>query len=75
MPKHDLSTAQVGDIVTRLLMGRVPMDLYISELTEDIVKCGDWTFNRHTGYEIDEDLSISASRLIRHIPKAPNTEA
>jgi hypothetical protein len=66
MPKHDLSTAQVGDIVTRLLMGRVPMD---------IVKCGDWTFNRHTGYEIDEDLSISASRLIRHIPKAPNTEA
>jgi len=42
--------------VTRMLAGTIPMELTVTELTDDIITCGAWTFCRHTGAEIDEDL-------------------
>jgi hypothetical protein len=46
----------VGKVVTRWLAGEIPMDLTITELTDDRIICGDWTFHRTTGAEIDEYL-------------------
>ncbi len=46
----------VGKTVTRWLAGELPMDLTITEVTDDRIICGDWTFHRTTGAEIDEYL-------------------
>lgn len=47
---------KVGDTVTRMLAGKVPMHLRITEITDNLIVCGDWRFDRVTGAEIDEDL-------------------
>ena len=46
----------VGKVVTRWLAGKMPMDMKITEVTDDLIVCGDWTFHRITGAEIDEYL-------------------
>lgn len=51
-----LEALKVGDVVTRMLAGKIPMKLRITEVTETVIKCGAWTFHRKTGFEIDEDL-------------------
>ncbi len=50
-----LQALKSGDIVHRNLGGSL-MRLKVSEVTPDLVICGDWTFCRHTGAEIDEEL-------------------
>ena len=62
-PPPRLENAQVGDTAHRMLAGVVPMDLRITELTDKLIICGPWAFNRLTGAEIDEELSISPSHL------------
>jgi hypothetical protein len=47
---------KVGDKVTRMLVGTLPMELVVTEVTDDRIKCGDWEFDRTYGYEIDEEL-------------------
>ena len=57
---------KVGDKVTRMLAGTVPMELLVVEVLDDKVKCDTpehfikdgqyWEFDRDTGTEIDEDL-------------------
>ncbi len=46
----------VGKVVTRWLAGSAPMDFTITEVTDDRIICGDWTFDRTTGAEIDDYL-------------------
>lgn len=47
---------KLGDTVVRMLAGAIPMKLVVSEVTEDIITCGDYTFDRKTGAEIDDEL-------------------
>ena len=57
---------KIGDKLTRLLAGIVPMEVIVGEITETEFKVssGDgiipvehgWTFDRKTGAEIDHDL-------------------
>ena len=47
---------KVGDLVTRWLAGTIPMTLRVTGISHAIVECADWTFDRATGAEIDEDL-------------------
>lgn len=51
-----LKSIKAGDQVVRLLAGEIPMTLRVTDVTDDIIACGSWTFNRATGGEIDEDL-------------------
>lgn len=44
-----------GDTVTRILVG-MPMELKVTEVTDELIICGPWKFSRRTGAEIDEDL-------------------
>lgn len=46
---------KVGDAVTRMLAGVVEMDLVVTEVTETTIVCGDWTFDRETLVEIDDE--------------------
>ncbi len=54
----------VGKVATRWLAGKIPMDLKITEVTDGLVICGDWTFDRITGAEIDEYLGWGPPPLI-----------
>jgi hypothetical protein len=47
---------KIGDKVTRMLAGTVPMELLVTAVTDDTIVCGAWTFDRVTGVEIDEEL-------------------
>jgi hypothetical protein len=54
MNKFD--TLKVGDVVTRMLAGVIPMELKVTELKDDLIICGAWKFSKNNGAEIDEDL-------------------
>lgn len=49
---------KIGDEVIRLLAGTIPMWLKITDLTDNSIKCGAWTFDRDYGYEIDESIGF-----------------
>ena len=54
-----LQDIKPGDIVLRMIGGTIPMELKVTEVTDDIISCGGrngWNFNRTTGGEVDEDL-------------------
>ncbi len=51
-----LDKMTVGDTITRMLAGVVPMKLKITEITPKHIVCGAWKFHRITGAEVDEDL-------------------
>lgn len=53
-----------GDTITRMLAGVIPMDLNVTEITEDRIVCGPWAFDRKTGWEIDEELDHPASYIL-----------
>ena len=60
---HDFRNVKVGDVVTRMLGGVVPMKLTVTSVTEELIWCGPesgqaqgWSFDRITGTEVDEDL-------------------
>lgn len=49
-----------GDQVTRLICGTMPMELKVTKVDDKLIHCGDWTFDRVTGGEVDEDLGWTA---------------
>ena len=56
---------KIGDKVTRLLAGIIPMELQVTDVTNNRIICGSWEFDRDSGIEIDEYISIPVSHLIR----------
>jgi hypothetical protein len=56
--------AKVGDTVTRMLAGVVEMKLLVTDVTDTIIICGAWTFDRETGAEIDHDLGWGAPPMM-----------
>jgi hypothetical protein len=54
---------KVGDTVTRLIAGIVRTELMVTEVTPDRVVCGNRTFDRATGAELDDELGWGAPPL------------
>ena len=55
--KFNLSEIKAGDIVLRLLAGKVPVKLKVTAVTDSIINCGGgdgWNFSRLTGAEEDD---------------------
>lgn len=48
---------KVGDEVTRMLAGTIPMPLRVTAVDQHLIHCGPWTFDRATGVEEDSDLN------------------
>ncbi len=46
----------VGDTVTRMLCGTISIKLTVTSITDDLIVCDLWEFDRATGIEIDEYL-------------------
>jgi hypothetical protein len=60
-PTHDFSHIKVGDYVTRMLAGTVPMKVRVSIITDDLIISGPdeesgYCFDRKTGAEVDKQL-------------------
>ncbi len=51
-----LEDIQVGGKVVRHIAGVIPMWLRVTRVTGSVIECSDWTFDRATGAEIDDDL-------------------
>ena len=49
---------KVGDKVTRMLAGTLPMVLEVTSIEGDVIYCGLWKFCAKTGAEIDEDMDF-----------------
>lgn len=45
-----------GDLVIRMLGGQVPMELKVTEVSENYIHCGDWKFDKEHGIEFDKAL-------------------
>ena len=69
LSKEVLHNIKKGDVIERMLGFAIPMNLVVQEVTEDIIDCG-WTFDRHTGMEIDEDIPV----VVSYISKVLNEE-
>jgi hypothetical protein len=53
---YDYANLKVGDEVIRWLAGTIPMKMKVTALTNDVITCEWWTFDRKTGVEIDDDI-------------------
>ena len=56
---------KIGDKVTRMLAGRIPMELPVTDVTDSRIVCGWWEFDRDSGIEIDDEISVPVSHLVR----------
>lgn len=54
------SEIKVGDSVTRMIAGSVPMVLKVTEV-DDFIHCGPWKFSKETGAEIDDEIGWDES--------------
>jgi len=55
---------KIGDVVTRMFMGDIPMVLKVTDITDSRIICGPWEFDKITGYEIDDEIDCKVSRII-----------
>ena len=54
---------KVGDKITRMLAGGVPMmECTVSEIDDKFIHCGAWKFDKKTGAEVDEYLGWGVVR-------------
>lgn len=64
LSKEILYSIKKGDVIERMLAFCIPVYLVVQEVTEDIIDAG-WTFDRHTGLEIDKDIPTTVSYIRR----------
>lgn len=62
--KEELLNIKKGDVLERMLAFSIPVYIIVQKVTEDVIDAG-WTFNRHTGLEIDDDISTTVSYIRR----------
>lgn len=63
---------KVGDVVTRLLAGKIPMKMLVTHVDTKTMTCGGgWMFDRETGWEEDSDLGwgVDFGRTGSHLIK------
>ncbi len=65
-----LEGIEVGDEVIRLLGGEIPMPLTVDKVTDALIICGPWEFDKKTGAEIDEELGWNTSQTGSYLIRA-----
>lgn len=53
---------QKGDTVIRWMGGEMFLPLKVTDVDEKLIRCGDWTFSRENGAEIDPELGWDETR-------------
>ena len=55
---------EIGDIVTRALLGSTFMKIKITDITDSRIICGPWEFDKITLEEIDDEIDCKVSCII-----------
>jgi len=66
LTKEQYHSIKKGDVIERMLGFVIPMQLIVQSVTDDIIDCG-YIFDRNTGLEIDENISVTVSYISRII--------
>jgi hypothetical protein len=69
-----LSNVKVGDEVIRLLSGVIPMELFVTEVTDELIICGPWKFRKDTGGEVDEIMGWDGITMTGSVLSFPEGE-
>lgn len=51
-----MMVVKVGDKVTRIFGGEIAFELLVTAITDDLIVCGSWEFDKRSGYEVDDEL-------------------
>lgn len=62
---EEYQSIKVGDIIERMLGFAIPIYVIVSEITDNLIICGPWTFDRKTGIEVDDDIPSTVSYIRR----------
>lgn len=62
LTKEQYHSIKAGDVIERMLGFSIPMYLVVQDVTDERIECG-WVFDRNTGLEIDEDISVTVSYI------------
>lgn len=57
-----LENLRVGGVVVRMLAGTLLMKLQVSGITDELIICSAWQFDKATGAKINEELGWGPSR-------------
>lgn len=65
LTKEQYNSIKAGDVIERMLGFCIPVYLVVSKVDDKMIYTGDegWTFDRNTGLEIDEDISVTVSYI------------
>jgi hypothetical protein len=63
LTKEAYHSIKKGDVIVRMLAFCMPDKLIVNEVTENVITAGWWEFDRNTGVEIDEDISVPVSYI------------
>lgn len=66
---------RVGDVVVRMLAGTLPMKLQVLDITDQLIVCSAWQFDRATGAEIDEELGWGPPPLMTGAISTPHKQS
>jgi hypothetical protein len=66
---NEYHSIKVGDVIVRMIAFCLPDQLIVNEVTANRIKAGLWEFDRNTGIEIDEEISVPVSYISRIVTK------
>jgi len=66
LSKIEYQSIKAGDTIERMLTFSIPMNLIVQSVSETTIDAG-WVFDRTTGIEIDEDISVPVSYISKII--------
>lgn len=70
---NPLLSIKIGDAVDRYIsIIPKPMKLTVTAITDRLIVCGDWTFDKMTGGEVDEYLGWDGKYTGSYIRRALN---
>lgn len=73
MDKDALRAIKAGDVIERMLGFAIPVYLIVQSVTDDFIDAG-WIFDRNTGLEIDDDISVKVSYIKRVLNEEEKAE-
>lgn len=67
MPPEELAKIKQGDVIERMLAFKIPCYFTVTDIDDTKIYTGPWTFDKTTGFEIDDDLPGVTPSYIKRI--------
>lgn len=65
LTREEYNSIKAGDVIERMLGFCIPVYLIVSNVDDKLIYTGEegWKFDKNTGLEIDEDISVTVSYI------------